>query len=263
MRPCFSHITAKLQLRSVAQLLSECECPPGLFLMLTAFVQNLRLEGYDSPCRGCRGDKWIRCASRGGSATREPRFLLSTKSILVAVQLDVSQRQRSRAERTSFAQPVEELILRCVFVSVQASEPTRPLRDLIEATAKIMPATSTQPAATARLALWIFGSICVALVVAALVAGLWYFLRGRREKRTPETPQNMMLQRPAWPTPYHFCRAGFLFSRSASRSDPRALRSPCRLRHAPRSSPRARLQLQARRCLLSNNAWTPIRPRAG
>ena len=42
-----------------------------------------------------------------------------------------------------------------------------------------------------RLGVLILGSIATALLTAALVAGLWYFLRGRRDKRTPETPQTV------------------------------------------------------------------------
>ncbi len=48
-----------------------------------------------------------------------------------------------------------------------------------------------------RLAVAILGSIAAAVVTAALLAGLWYFLRGRRDKRTPETPQNI-----TWRTSY-------------------------------------------------------------
>jgi hypothetical protein len=42
-----------------------------------------------------------------------------------------------------------------------------------------------------RLGLGILGSIAMALLTAAIVTGLWYFLYGRREKRTPETPQTV------------------------------------------------------------------------
>ena len=42
-----------------------------------------------------------------------------------------------------------------------------------------------------RLGVVILGSIGAALLTAALVAGLWYFLRGRRDKRAPETPQTV------------------------------------------------------------------------
>jgi len=42
-----------------------------------------------------------------------------------------------------------------------------------------------------RLAVAILGSIAAAVVTAALLAGLWYFMRGRRDKRTPETPQTI------------------------------------------------------------------------
>src|SRR5262249_18317787 len=111
-------------------------------------------------------------------------------------------------------------------------------------------------------ALWIFVSIGVALITVALVVGRGDFLRGRRDKRTRETRQSMTVPRPASPIPYHLCRTELPFSPSASRSGRRVLGSPCRLRHAPRSSPRARLRLQARRCLLSNNVLTPIRLRA-
>jgi hypothetical protein len=33
--------------------------------------------------------------------------------------------------------------------------------------------------------------IAAAVLVAALVAGIWYFLRGSKEKRSPETPQHV------------------------------------------------------------------------
>ena len=36
----------------------------------------------------------------------------------------------------------------------------------------------------------------MAVLLAALIAGLWYFLRGRKEKRTPETPQTVILLKP-------------------------------------------------------------------
>jgi hypothetical protein len=36
----------------------------------------------------------------------------------------------------------------------------------------------------------------MAVLLAALIAGLWYFLRGRKEKRTPETPQTVTLLEP-------------------------------------------------------------------
>jgi hypothetical protein len=42
-----------------------------------------------------------------------------------------------------------------------------------------------------RLGVLILGSIATALLTAALVAGIWYFLRGRRDKQTPETPQTV------------------------------------------------------------------------
>jgi len=133
----------------------------------------------------------------------------------------------------------------------------------IEVSADIMPSNDLQSNPSARLALWIFGSIGVALLTAALVAGFWYFLRGRRDKRTPETPQNTTLQRPAWPKHSHLCRVALPFSPSISRLNPRAHHNPCRARRAPRSDPRVRLRLQARRCLLSSTALTPKRPRAG
>jgi len=50
-----------------------------------------------------------------------------------------------------------------------------------------------------RLAVAILGSIAAAVVTAALLAGLWYFLRGRRDKRTPETPQTI-----TWSTSHRF-----------------------------------------------------------
>jgi hypothetical protein len=137
------------------------------------------------------------------------------------------------------------------------------LSRFIEVSADIMPSNDLQSNPSARLALWIFGSIGVALLTAALVAGLWYFLRGRRDKRTPETPQNTTLQRPAWPKHSHLCRVALPFSPSISRLDPRAHHNPCRAHRAPRSDPRVKLRLQARRCLLSSTALTPKRPRAG
>jgi hypothetical protein len=137
------------------------------------------------------------------------------------------------------------------------------LSRFIEVSANIMPSNDLQSNPSARLALWIFGSIGVALLTAALVAGLWYFLRGRRDKRTPETPQNTTLQRPAWPKHSHLCRVALPFSPSISRLNPRAHHNPCRARRAPRSDPRVKLRLQARRCLLSSTALTPKRPRAG
>ena len=122
--------------------------------------------------------------------------------------------------------------------------------------------TSGAQNAPGHHALRMFGSTFVALLTVGLVVGLGYFVLGRRDKPTPATAQNMPVQRPASLIPYRLCRTGLPFSPLASRSGRRVLGSPCRLRHAPRSSPRARLRLQARRCLLSNNALTPIRRRA-
>lgn len=161
------------------------------------------------------------------------------------------------------ASPVFFLLTALRLVCLSLNEPTRPSPGFIEGSAKIMPDNSFQPTASGRLALWIFGSIGLAVVTAALVAGLWYFLRGRRDKRTPETPQNTTLQRPVWPKHSHLCRVALPFSASISRLNPRAHHNPCRARRAPRSDPRVKLRLQARRCLLSSTASTPKRPRAG
>jgi len=59
------------------------------------------------------------------------------------------------------------------------------LARFIEVSADIMSSNDLPSNPSARLALWIFGSIGVAVVTAALVAGLWYLLRGARDKRTP------------------------------------------------------------------------------
>ena len=45
----------------------------------------------------------------------------------------------------------------------------------------------------------VLAAIGTAVLIAALIAGLWYFLRGRREQQTPETPQTTTLR-----TLHHF-----------------------------------------------------------
>jgi hypothetical protein len=45
----------------------------------------------------------------------------------------------------------------------------------------------------------VLGSIAVAVILAAIVAGIWYMFRGAKEKRTPETPQNNSQLRSAEP----------------------------------------------------------------
>lgn len=88
--------------------------PARSFLMLTAFVQNLRVEGYDSPCRVCHGGtKLIRL--------RFSRTLGNSRNALSALNQEHPRCGRTRrfpateepAERTSFAQPVEPFF--CLF----------------------------------------------------------------------------------------------------------------------------------------------------
>ncbi len=148
-------------------------------------------------------------------------------------------------------------------VSVSVLHQTNPAASRLHRRLDPVPTPDAQNAPT-RLALWIFGSIGVALVVAALTAGLWYFLRGRQGKRTPETPQNTTtLQKPGWPISLRLLPVAGPFSPLTSRSSPRVRHSPCRVRRAPRSDHRLRLPLQARRCLLSNIVWTPKHPPGG
>lgn len=48
----------------------------------------------------------------------------------------------------------------------------------------------------ARLGVVVVTTIVVAVLLSALISGLWYYLYGRKEKRTPETPQTMNLSEP-------------------------------------------------------------------
>jgi len=47
-----------------------------------------------------------------------------------------------------------------------------------------------------RLGGVVLTSIAIAVLFAALAAGIWYFVRGARERRTPETPQTTLLLHP-------------------------------------------------------------------
>ena len=55
-----------------------------------------------------------------------------------------------------------------------------------------MPDELDQRATSRRLGGIVLTTIATAVLIAALVAGIWYLLRGRREKRAPETPQTTL-----------------------------------------------------------------------
>jgi hypothetical protein len=52
---------------------------------------------------------------------------------------------------------------------------------------------SFKRATSKRLGGVVLTSIAMAVLIATLVAGIWYLLRGRREKSVPETPRTMLL----------------------------------------------------------------------
>ncbi len=54
-----------------------------------------------------------------------------------------------------------------------------------------MPETDKERPDVRALGLTVAGWIAAAVLVAALVVGIWYFLRGSKEKRSPEIPQQV------------------------------------------------------------------------